>query len=94
MFEIKARVYDLQVTSDEMHQLKWGLYRGAIHQAEQFKMYQDPGDTLEAFLDKAEAIRMHEWITKVLVHGAMYDHIRLLKEVSEIIEGKDDDRQE
>jgi hypothetical protein len=87
MFEIKARVYDLQVTPDEMHQLKWGLYRGILYQAEHFKEYQGPKDTLEDFIEKTKAIEMHEWITRVLEHGYMHDHERVMIQVKEIING-------
>jgi len=87
MFHIKPRVYDLEVTTDEMHRLKWGLYRDALYQAQHFKKWKHNTDKLEDFIKQTKSIRMHEWICCVLEYGVMHDHERLMKEIENIIGG-------
>lgn len=93
MFEIKARVYDLQVTHDEMHKIKWGLYRDALFQAEYMQEYRGSNETSEQLLtelvNNVKSISMHEWITRVLEHGHMGDHDRLIKDIHTILEMKE-----
>ena len=90
MFEIKARVYDLQVSSDEMHSLKWGLFHLGLAEAKSFKKYKMYDETFDKFIDIVKnRIGMHEWITRILNHGYMYDHESLLKECKKIIESED-----
>ncbi len=88
MFEIKARVYDLQVTTDEMHRIRWGLYRDAIFQAE-YQIKWNGIKDYEEFKANNKSIDMHKWICRVLEHGYMGDHDKLVKKIKEILNEKD-----